>query len=1033
MRIAHSNFYTKFLSDQQRNLKGLENVYTQTSSGQKIQYGYQDTHTYIETLRLEQKETNLLQVKDTSQKSQEFSQQTDVILGNFTKTLDTFKQKLLAAANDIHSESSRMALAKELESLKDHMINLANTSVAGHYMFSGSLIQEKPFNDDGTYNGNNEDLKALIGSNNQVKYNLSGQEVFLSKDSDYYKSVTTNVKHLNQTKLHNDIMTTDNKDGNSEEVYITTDDTIRDLIGDSDDDKTNNENVVFYIRGKNPNGDSIKEKFSLSQTDTIQTVLDRIEKAYDKSVTASLNDWGQIVVTDNKSGSSQLDFHLVGAIDRDGNSATNNADVTDLNDLSTNANIDIIDFMKSDFEPTKTVTTVNALNDKYDHRIFTLNTKLTHNGTNANDNTKIQDMLGSDVDHIVLSGKKTDGTAVASYNLAVTATTTFKDLENDIKTNFGNVSVYIKDGNITIEDLDTTKTGTSNFSLNLKTQDSTNTDLIKFAPNEAIVMDSEYFTKGVSKLSSNVSQITKDTNEYATDKTKLLDVAGTTSLDNRSLTLKVKNINGVEKDVTINLRDDSTNQSQTLTAGAGTNTITLTDNIKDLKIGSTLKTDSGEYLKVASIDLDTKQVTLSGATGAGATSVEWLEGYEEQTLGANVAIGATTATLSANFNNLNAGDTLDLDGENVTITAIDKTTKQITFTPATTSAHSTGDTTRFQNVQKSYFEVDGVSYPIYNENFTNVDSATMFAMTDTELASAIGAGYSKYDQNSVYLKSTELTTAKVGDYIRIGDVYREIQSIDDNTSVPNRKLIKFDPELSYVPQSGENITLVRADHTVSSDFTYGQLNDIVSMVTSNNLPDPENKQPGYYEAVRLAQKDVKVELNNRGQINIQDMKNSVSKIEFAMYDTKTNYFGDTDETPVLTFQSNNALTVDEQHVNFFDRLQDAIDAVSKGIYSADSSSTDPRNGGIQNAIKSIDHLSDHMSKMQTTAGTQSKRLEYSIERTEVMMVHVKELRSNVIDADFAEVALELQQRTLNYQAMLASISKINGLSLVNYM
>jgi flagellin-like hook-associated protein FlgL len=1033
MRIAHSNFYTKFLADQQRNLRGLENVYSKTASGMNIQYGYENTHTYIETLRLDEKSTTLLQVKDASMKSKEFSQQTDTVLGNFTKALDTFKQKLLHAANDVHSESSRMAIANELNSLKDHLVNLANTSIAGHYLFSGSLIDQKPFNPDGTYNGNDEDLKTLIGNNNQIKYNLSGQDVFLSKDTDYFKSVTTNVKHFNQSKLHPDVMTKDNKDGNSEEKFITKDDTLRDLVGDNDDDKTNNEDVVFYVRGTNPNGDSVKEKFSIAQDDTIDKLLSKIEEAYDKSVKAEINDWGQIVVTDKKSGSSKLDFHMVGAIDRDGNSATNRADVTDTNKLIENSDLDIIAFNHSGFESEKSVTNLKGVNDKYDHRIFTVNTTFQKDGNLTKDIDKIQDVLGSDVDHFVISGNQTDGTAVANYNFAITATTTFEDLENNIKANFGNVSVHLRDGKLTIEDASIEKTGTSKLSFSLKAQDAANKDLTKFSGNQAVIMDRAKFDKNGSTLTSNVSQVVTSTGDYATKSTKLSDVANVSSLDDKSFSLKITDINGNEKNVSINLRDDNTPQSKNITAGAGTNTITLDDNFKDLKVGSTLKTNSGEYLQVTAIDPDTKQVTLSGNTGAGATSVEWLEMYEEESLAVAISAGDTTATLNTNFDVLNEGDSVDIGGQNVTITGIDKATKQITFTPAAAGGHAINDPIRYQNQGKSYFEVDGVSYSMYNENWDSKAKSTMFNMTSSETAAAVAAGYSKYDQDTVYVKSGDLAGAQVGDYIKVGNEYREIQSIDDNNAVNGRKLIKVDPKFDGVVFPEEDIELVRPTHTDSKSMTYGQLNDIIAMVASGNLPDPENKQPGYHKAVEQAQKDVNVTMNNKGQIEIKDMKSADSKLQFSIHDSSTNSFRAGEKSPALTFQSNNAITIDEQHVNFFDRIDAAIEAVEKGIYQADSNSTDPRNAGIQNAIKSIDHLNDHMSKMQTIAGSQSQRLQYTVERTEVMVVHVKELRSNVLDADLAEVANELNQRTLNYQAMLASVSKVNKLSLVNYM
>jgi flagellar hook-associated protein 3 FlgL len=111
-----------------------------------------------------------------------------------------------------------------------------------------------------------------------------------------------------------------------------------------------------------------------------------------------------------------------------------------------------------------------------------------------------------------------------------------------------------------------------------------------------------------------------------------------------------------------------------------------------------------------------------------------------------------------------------------------------------------------------------------------------------------------------------------------------------------------------------------------------------------------------------------------------------------------------------------------------------IKSVEHGLVRPDATNKiDPRLKGIQNSLKMIDHLSSHISKMQTDIGVQSRRFDDTIARNEMLLVHTNELKSDIEDTDLAEASMRLQQNSLGYQAMLQTIQKMNGLSLVNYM
>jgi flagellar hook-associated protein 3 FlgL len=1196
MRITQSSIYSNFLFDQGRNLNALADINTQIANGKKILYGYEDVSIYTEQLRLDNREVTLTQAKDVSNGAREFSNQTDVVLGQFTDVLDSFKTKLLAAANDIHSETSREAIAKELDAMRGNLLSLANTSIAGQYIFSGSKIDVQPFDDYGNYQGNTTSLNALVGSNNELKYNMDGLDVFEGKDSDYYKLVSTNVKRLNQTELHLDVMTTNRKSLPPSEVYITETDTIRDLVGDTDDDATNDANTVFYLRGVSPTGDSVKHKFDLDANDTVQTLLDRIDKAYNDTVDVSLNDWGEIIVKDKHTGSSLLEFHLVGAVDRSAGAGSNGAaDVDDLNDIVNNSNVDIIDFMKSYDVPTKSVNTISAITDTYEDNVFKFHTDFADVGVRAETDTMMSEVF--DAPTIELSGTSVDGSGVAAYSFS-TAGKTFQDFVDDIKTNFapnfGDLDIVFRDGEMVITDstVDPTKgdsaLSASSFAITMTTKDASGDVVNDFSLAQSVALEREYFSKQMSTLTSNVMQFVNDTSDYAVDYTRLSDVSALDTLNNNSLTMNIKDINGVEKEVFINFRNDTVNQSKNITAGAGSTTITLDENFDDLKVGSMVY-DGTNYVKVTDIDLSNKQVTFASSIDAGATSLEFVEPYQTSTIKTNSAAsttdvgiidtGAVTSPAPSNalltnmiddlrigavvndgtkdlvvtdvdlhtgkvmFDQaltvgatqinlvkqkleidtnmeLRVGDKLNINGETVTVNFVDDEQNVYIYNKigSTDIAFSAGDTIGAEYSQtNSYFEIDGKTYSIFNENFEDIETEKAAGKNDTEktteyntknsielqldfspsaevgdyvhyngqyreidrvyqsingmeILSDDGTDYTLADnstvpmagadvKNSIYfsrdldfvptnnakvdlVKTGEIALSEnfneipsVGDYLRIGNDYLEVTSVDNDNNTVSVK-----PQYDGVIYEGEEIDLVKPITTKGDDITYKQLSDIISMVLTDSLPTEDNKQPAYYDAIEEARRSVDVGLNDKGQLEIRDLKNSVTNLEFALFDTRTDHFEDVDgndvvdnKGPALMFQANNALTIDDQHVDFFAKIDQAIQAVRDGIYISDSESTNARSTGVQGAIQMLDHLNDHMAKMQTVAGSQTNALDYSIERTEMQILHIKTLKSEVMDLDLAEASIKLQQYSLNYQAMLSTISKVNSLSLVNYI
>ncbi|MBD3809590.1 MAG: flagellar biosynthesis protein FlgL, partial [Sulfuricurvum sp.] len=209
--------------------------------------------------------------------------------------------------------------------------------------------------------------------------------------------------------------------------------------------------------------------------------------------------------------------------------------------------------------------------------------------------------------------------------------------------------------------------------------------------------------------------------------------------------------------------------------------------------------------------------------------------------------------------------------------------------------------------------------------------------------------------------------------------------------------------------------------TALADVTYQQLMDKINMTVTGEATVSDSYLHG------------KTSLTYDGKIVFEDLDNPVTNAALSIYDPSSSDYSVTTGS-ALTFNANSALTIRDPKTDFFSKIEEAIKSVEEDkIRSDGSDNNDPRNIGIQNSIQMLDDLSDHVSRLQTEAGSYSQVLQASTDRTDMLLISTKTLQSDVIDTDIAEATLRMQQLSLNYQALLSNISKVSKLSLVNYV
>nr|WP_269200707.1 flagellar hook-associated protein FlgL [Helicobacter pylori] len=530
----------------------INDANTQIASGLKIRYGYQNSNINNQNLKFQYEENTLDQGIDVAQNAYTSTLNTDKALQEFSKTMETFKTKLIQSANDVHSETSRAAIANDLERLREHMMNVANTSIGGEFLFGGSKVDRPPIDSEGKYHGNGEDLNALISSDNLVPYNISGQDLFLGADKDKHKLITTNIKLLNQNKLHPDVMDALEHSSLPEEVFIKPNDTLRELIGDNDKDPTNDPKEFFYLQGIRPDGSSFKEKFALDKAyqnkesaTKVSDLLDKIGHAYgntsqNKVVDVSLNNWGQIEIKNLTPGSENLDFHLI----------SSDGDFDDLDALRSSSKR-VTEYVKSAFVTDRSLSQVKAVPNMYNPRVLEIpSVFVTKDNVLANKNTKLSEIFGDSVETLKINASRlNDTSAIKIPNLPIgldipilldVKNSTIKDLKDAIKERFNNeVDVEIEtNGRLRIID---NSSNQSPISFALSALDQKGLEVAGIPTNNASEYQKTYFNKEGAKLESNVAQIAQ--NGAANGSTKLSEVANG-SLENSVFNMKLNDVNG---------------------------------------------------------------------------------------------------------------------------------------------------------------------------------------------------------------------------------------------------------------------------------------------------------------------------------------------------------------------------------------------------------------------------------------------------------------------------------------------------------
>lgn len=120
------------------------------------------------------------------------------VLASVTELIQNVKVTVNAAGNGLLDDSSRAAMATELQARYDLLLGYANSrDASGNYIFSGFSTDTPAFDAAGAYQGDGGKRLLQVDSARQMEMNIPGDKVFQGGGQDLFQTLNDLIALLN--------------------------------------------------------------------------------------------------------------------------------------------------------------------------------------------------------------------------------------------------------------------------------------------------------------------------------------------------------------------------------------------------------------------------------------------------------------------------------------------------------------------------------------------------------------------------------------------------------------------------------------------------------------------------------------------------------------------------------------------------------------------------------------------------------------------------------------------------------------------
>ncbi|AKX93493.1 flagellar hook-associated protein FlgL [Moorella thermoacetica] len=186
MRVTNRMLNNNVIRNINRNLENMARTQEQMSSGKRVNRPSDDPIVVARVLAFKTSIAANDQYKKNMEDAKGWLDASESVLGMATDVLQRARELAVYGSNGTMPPESMDALGKEVDQLLDEMMQVANTSYGGRYIFGGSQTTATPFvsnssstDDPVEYNGDSAALNWEIAPGVTISVNENGDQIFM--------------------------------------------------------------------------------------------------------------------------------------------------------------------------------------------------------------------------------------------------------------------------------------------------------------------------------------------------------------------------------------------------------------------------------------------------------------------------------------------------------------------------------------------------------------------------------------------------------------------------------------------------------------------------------------------------------------------------------------------------------------------------------------------------------------------------------------------------------------------------------------
>ncbi|WP_042222447.1 flagellar hook-associated protein FlgL [Oceanobacillus manasiensis] len=179
MRITQGMLSNNMLRNLTSSYSKMDTLMDQVSTGKKINRPSDDPVIAMKGMGYRTELKQIEQYKRNTSEVHNWMDNTDSALDKATQTMQKLRELAVQASNDTYDASERENIMKEVEQLKKHMMDIANTSVNGKYIFNGTDTETPPVNEADEFAPSSTSPVLIdVAGGTKLQANVNPEDVF---------------------------------------------------------------------------------------------------------------------------------------------------------------------------------------------------------------------------------------------------------------------------------------------------------------------------------------------------------------------------------------------------------------------------------------------------------------------------------------------------------------------------------------------------------------------------------------------------------------------------------------------------------------------------------------------------------------------------------------------------------------------------------------------------------------------------------------------------------------------------------------